>query len=169
MDKDKAPGKQNAVIGVVIIVAFVLFFLLLGGQSSRLTCKQARVSGLANCLQQKKLLWVFPMGTYAIDGVSGAQLADSETAEGDPVYRVELITSRGIVPLSSMYTSGYSSKRDVVDQVNAFVQNTDSSALELTEPGLLSMENLICVLIWFPLSYAFSKVGGAVRSLFGRE
>ncbi len=168
MDKNKTPGKQNTVIGIIIIAVFALVFLLVGGQSSRLSCKHARGTGLTNCIRQKKLLWIFPMGTNAIDGVSGAQLAESSTAEGDAVYRVELITSRGIVPLSSVYTSGYSSKQDVVDQVNAFVQNTALSTLEVTEPGMLSAENLLCLLIWVPISYVMSKVGGAFKSLFGR-
>jgi hypothetical protein len=168
MEENKSKGEKNSVMGMIVIAAFVIFFLGLGGQSSRLTCKHARGSSLTNCVNQAKLLWVIPLGNHSINSVIGAQLGSSDDYEGGSTYRVELRTAQGIVPLTAVYTSGYSTKREVVDQINAYVQTTDPTPLELTEPGMLSGENFFCMLIWLPIAYLLSKVRGGIKSLFSR-
>jgi len=168
MAENKSQGKNNSVIGTIVIAAFVVFFLGLGGQSSRLTCKHARGSSLTNCVNQVKLLWVIPLGTHTINSVIGAELIYSEGYEGAATYRVELRTAQGNVPLTSMYTSGDYTKRDVVDQINAYVQTTNPKPLELTEPGMLSGENFFCTLIWLPIAWGLSKAWGGIKSLFSR-
>ena len=164
MEEKKVQSKTRALPIWIVIAVCVLVFFIFGGQSARVSCKHTRQLGLVNCTKQSRLLWVFPIKTQTINSVSGAQLNETEDYEGDTTYRVELITSQGIVPLTSIYTSGYSTKRDVVGQINAFVQNANATVLEVNEPGLLSGENIICMLIWFPISYLFSKVCEAVRS-----
>jgi len=168
MAENKSQGKNNSVAGIIVIAAFVVFFLGLGGQSSRLTCKHARGSSLTNCVNQAKLLWLIPLGTYSINSVVGAQLGSSDAQEGGTVYRVELRTPQGLVPLTSVYTSGHYAKQNVVDQINAYVQTTNPKPLELSEPGMLSGENFFCMLIWLPIAWGLSKAWGGVKSLFGR-
>ncbi|MGE5123390.1 MAG: hypothetical protein ACM3H7_02665, partial [Acidobacteriaceae bacterium] len=148
MDQKKAQNKKNSIVGMVMLGIFALVFLIVGGQSTRLTCKHERRSGMVSCTAQTVWLWLIPLGTRLIDNVNGAQLGSSETPEGDPVYRVEILTNQGSVPLNRVYSSGFSTKQDVVDEINRFVKNTPGGMLTTSEPGLFSLENVVCMIVW---------------------
>ncbi len=168
METTKTQPKKSGKSGWIIIAVFVVIFLIFGGESSRLTCRHSRQPQTALCTKQSRLLWVFPLSTKTVENVSGAQLGVTSGEESGTVYRVELVTSQGIVPLTSMYTSGSSTKQDVVDQINTYLQSTRNDPLVTTEPGMLSLENLICSAIWLPVAWAFSKLGTEIKGVFGR-
>lgn len=167
MEKLKQPVSQRRNPAWLIIGAFLIFFLAIGGQSVRLTCKRTRQAGSVNCLKEIHFLWVIPMRTTKVSDVRGAQVGESYGEESGDTYRVELLTGHGMVPLTKDYTSGPTTKRDLAEKINAFVQSTTEGSLEVTEPGLLSLENIICVVIWLPIAYLANAILGGAKSLFG--
>ncbi len=166
METTVSKPKKSSKSGLIVIGIFVAAFLVFGGESSKLTCKHSRQPGTATCVKKSVLLWVIPLSTKSINEVSGAQLSATTGYEDSDVYRVELITPQGIAPLTSAYTSGYSTKRDLVEQVNTFLQSTGNETLVANEPGMLSLENLLCTAIWLPIAYLGSLIWGQVKGVF---
>jgi hypothetical protein len=119
------------------IALFLVVFITVGGESVKLTCGRAEAGGAINCIKQSKLLWIIPLGEKSISQVRGARLGES-SYEDTPTYRVELVTTEGYVPVTSLYTSGYSTKKDCVDKINAFARGASLGPLVIAEPGLLS-------------------------------
>ncbi len=167
MEKAKHPIIQLLNPKWLLIGLFILIFLVIGGQSAKLTCKHTRQAGTVNCIKVKRLLWITPLGTSEILDVRGAQIASTYADETGETYRVELITGKGIVPINSVYTSGYSTKSEVADQINGYIQHPTEDPLTVTEPGLMSLENVICAAIWLPIAWAMSAVWGKIKSFFG--
>jgi hypothetical protein len=144
----------------------VLVMLLIGvlGQSARLTCRREFKAEPVTCVRQLRTFWVIPLGNQEIDHVVGAILSEGGGPDCGMCYGVELITSHGKIPLSSVYTSGSADKINVVNQINEFVSDTQAGALVVTEPGVLSMENIVysavwvfIILIWTALKKAFRQ------------
>jgi len=167
METTQAQPKKGSHTGVIVVMLFVAILLIFGGESSNLTCRHSRQPATVSCVKQSVLLWVLPLSTKIIENVSGAQLSESSGYDDGAVYRVELLTSQGIFPLTAMYTSGFSTKSDVVDQVNAYVKSTRQGNLVVSEPGLLSLENLFCMIIWLPIAWALNTLFGGYASLLG--
>lgn len=164
MDKSEKKGSWP------LIALFLVLFLGIGGQSAELTCERIELGGPVTCSNQTKLLWIIPLGTNEIDDVRGASLADTYDAEYcNPCYRVELLTDQGSVPLTTVYTSGYSSKQDAADRINTFVGGVSEGPVVVTEPGLLSAENLLCFLVWVPIALALGHLWKAIKSPFSRS
>lgn len=69
-----------------------------------------------------------------------------------PVYRVELLTADGVVPLTNSYTSDRYPKDEVAHTLNDFVQSGAPGSLSLVEPGMLSAGNLAMLLIMLALA-----------------
>lgn len=163
--------------GPVIAAVFILIFVVgLGtiGAPVDLTCTRLEWQGPMNCARQTRLFWVIPSAEEHIRDVKGARLVESSGGEDGPTYRVELIiTYGGTAPLTSGYTSGSSTKQDVVDKINKFVNVPSPGTLEVTEPGIISLENMGCWLIWLVVyavgSYVWRGIKGEVRKLRGES
>ena len=146
------------------VALIAIIFLVLGGGSVKLTCSREGENTGITCIKQPMMLWIIPLKTKTIPEVREARLADTSDSEGGSVYRVELVTGQGIVPLTTMYSSGKSTKAEVVDQINAFMSDPNQGDLTVHEPGLLSLENLFCLVIWMPISLAFHWFWEQIRS-----
>lgn len=148
----------------LLIGISVVIFLAFAGQSAKLTCKHTQQAGSVNCVKESSLFWVIPLRTTKVSDVRGAQVGESYDDETGDTYRVELLTGHGMVPLNTVYTSGPSTKRDIAGKISAFVQSTTAGSLEVTDPGLLSLENLICTAIWLPLGWGITTILRSFKS-----
>jgi len=146
MEMIKRLNNQLRHPGWLLYGMVVLFLLVIVGPSAKLVCERTRSDSTVNCIREKRLFWVIPMGTSSIRDVQGAEITGTDSDYG-PVYRVELLTAQGNIPINSVYTSGYSSKEHAADKINSFVELTDKNELVVTEPGLLSFENLVWLAI----------------------
>jgi hypothetical protein len=131
-----------------------------------LTCSRAAPRGSVNCAKQTRLLWAISLPQQRIDDVRGARVSISSDDEGVG-YRVELLAAHGTVPLTFVYSSGRSTKDKVADEINAFVRRTAPGTLTVTEPGLLSVENVVWMLIWLPFAALGHFVWQGIKSRFG--
>ena len=151
---------QPWLLAVVIILAVAIF-----GSPVVLRCERSAIGGTVSCTKQMRLLWIIPLPEKVVHGVQGARLSSIPGDEYcDPCYRVELDTAQGIVPLKDVYTNGSSYMDMVVAKVNDFVQTEKPGILDVTEPGLLNLENLFCFVGWFFAAYVWEQIKSAPGS-----
>ena len=165
----RTPTKDSSVDLSWLAVVAILALLAIVGSPVSLECERAVTHGPVHCTKQTRLLWVIRLSPEQVSEVRGAHLASVPGDEYcDPCYRVELETAQGIVPLKAMYTSGNSDMSIVVDKVNDFVHSGSPGKLAVTEPSLLSFENLYCFVGWLILVTAGSYIWEKIKSAFGR-
>jgi hypothetical protein len=63
------------------------------------------------------------------------------------------LTAQDPVPVTAIYTSGLSAKRDAADRINNFMNDRSINAITVTEPGLFSNETIIFMAITIPLAW----------------
>lgn len=144
----------------VILVAVFVFV----GAAVTVECERTRAHGAVNCTKQTRLLWIFSLPKDKVYNVVGARLASIPGDEYcDPCYRVEFEMPQGIVPLKAAYTNGSSGMSTVVEKVNDFVRGETPATLVVTDPGLLSVENLFWVALWGAGSYLWGKIKEVFR------
>lgn len=153
--------------GYLLFAAFLLAFFGILGAPMELTCKRVEPGGPVDCVRQTRLLWVIPLPAQFFDNVRGARVGESSGYEDGATYRVELLTANGWVPLTNGYTSGRFAKDEVADKVNALAYSVAPGTFTVTEPGLLSLENITCLLIWLPFALIGSYLWGIIKSAFG--
>ncbi|MBN1933068.1 MAG: hypothetical protein JW934_00305 [Anaerolineae bacterium] len=106
-----------------------LVFLLLFGRTATLTCRRPEPRQVV-CEQKSTLFGRIMSGPKTLSGVRGAQVGESEDEDGT-TYRVELLTDQGVEPFSGWYTSDYKRQRELADQINAFVEDTQQQSTEI--------------------------------------
>lgn len=160
---DHAPAKKESSLEettttwlwAVVIITFVAIL----GSPVVLKCERFAVGGAVICTKQTRLFWIIPLPETTVPGVQGARLTSIPGDEYcDPCYRVELETAQGIVPLKDAYINGSSYMDTVVEKVNHFVRTDEPGILEVTEPGLLNVQNLFCFVGWFFVAYIWEKI-----------
>lgn len=167
-----SPSKETPVstrkwAGYLLFAAALVTFFGILGAPMELTCRRAQVGGPMYCVQQTQLLWFIRLPERRIDDVRGARVGESSGYDDGPTYRVELLTANGWVPLTNGYTSGRYAKDEVARKVNVFANSTAPGTLAMTEPGLLSAENVACLLIWIPFAVVGNYLWGKIKSAFG--
>lgn len=150
----------------------VVFLAIAGLLATPVTlrCTRLEQGGPVNCVKQASIWGIIPLRKEGIDDVRGALVSESVDYEGDTGYRVELLTAAGTVPLRNIYISDFSGKAvkdEFSSQINRFVRSRQPGTLAVTEPGLLSLDNVYCFLIWLLLTTA-GYVWKEVKSAFGR-
>lgn len=149
----------------LIMGAFLLFFFAIVGQSAKLTCERTHSNRAVNCLKEAHFFWVISLGTTSIADVQEARLVGGYDDDYGATYRVELLAGQGVIPLNSVYTSGFGTKDDIVNQINDYVQNPTEDSLVVTDPGLLNFENFVWAAIGL-MVWVFWKW---IKSESGRE
>ena len=151
--------KQNALFGLLSVVIFSL--LAVFGSPVALNCDRVQRRGLVNCVRQTLLLGMIPLAEQRIDDVRGALVSETGDYEGDVGYRLELISAAGPVPLRSIYISSFSgkaTKEELASQINRFVQSAAPGSLTLTEPGMMSLDSILCLMIGFLGSFIWEQI-----------
>lgn len=111
-----------------------VYALLLVGQVTTLTCEHVETNDTVNCVLRRNLLSVIPLGHDDISDLRGAKVSEFVDQDGDLSHRIELITSQGVVPLTSQYIPGSGSyQNDVAARINDFVDGTSTETLIVTD------------------------------------
>jgi len=104
-----------------------VFIILYMGKINILEC-QRRLSEEISCVLSRKGL----LGEEIINLKKG-QLQQAKLginrSDNSNTYRVNLITKKGITPLTEVYSSGLKGKRNHIDQINRFINNPSNSSL----------------------------------------
>ncbi|HEY5982416.1 MAG TPA: hypothetical protein VIU38_03020 [Anaerolineales bacterium] len=143
--------------------AIVLFIVLIGGWTASLECTRDRPGDAVNCVRESRFLGMIPTGSRVIEDVRSARVEEMSDEDGT-FYRVVLTSKTGDVPIVATYTSGSTSKHAAAKAVNEFIRAPDRTRITVKEPGMLSMENLGCLVIWIVGSVAWSLLKGFFRS-----
>jgi hypothetical protein len=104
-----------------------------------------RLQNNIECISQVKAFQLIPFVSEAFHNVQGAEVFEYTGDEGDSIYRIDLLTDQGLVPLTILYSPGASIKYKVAEKINSFVQSKDEATLNVIEPGYLNLEN---ILLW---------------------
>lgn len=163
---DQAPDTSapfKLASGLLFWTLIVVVFLGVFGAPVVLACSRTAPRGPVNCVKQTRLLGAIPLPQERIDDVRSARVSASRDSEGDAVYWVELLTPNGAVPLT-IHTSGGHAKDKVAGEINAFVSSGALETLTVTEPGLFSVENVVCMLIWLPFAALLSFIWQGLQS-----
>lgn len=114
---------------------FGFVFLLLGAYRSDLSCAHDEL-GQVNCSIQSSWLGYFPQPIRSALDVKEATVYESCDSDGC-TYRVEFQTASGSVPLNNVYSSGYSDKEAIANEVNSFIYGSGTNELYLhTDLGM---------------------------------
>lgn len=111
----------------ILVVGAVVYVM---GQVTTLTCERVEVR--VDCTAETAWLGLAPLSERAARGVTGARL-DSFCDDDGCRYRVELLTERGSVPVTSGHSAGTSLKKNIIEEVNAFVGDPTARSLQLKE------------------------------------
>jgi hypothetical protein len=83
------------------------------------------------CTLTEKLFSLVPVGQRTIPNIYGAEVEESRDSDGDTTYKVVFLTNAERVPLTGYTSSGYSSKAEVAEQINQFVQAGRQNSLDI--------------------------------------
>ena len=120
-----------------------LWLLVIGGQASLLECRRSETSRVS-CVKRVNWMGIIPMSERPIKDLQGAWVRVSESTEGgDPtMYRVELITEQGDIPLTgddllvlkTFISDDRSREEEEAARINAFVKQGEGT-LEVRREG----------------------------------
>jgi hypothetical protein len=133
----------------------VIAVVFLGNQTT-LTCSR---SGQAVCTLTQKTMLKTSTRTIPLSQLREAYVESNVDSEGDETFRVVLRTASGDVPLTSSRSSGYAGKRDVANQINAFLQSSGSPTLTVEQDDRLLL---------YILGAIFAGVGSLLALLTSR-
>lgn len=112
-------------------------FAYLLGQVTTLTCDRAGTDQI-DCMIQSTWLDLLPLREQPVRGVRGAQVAENCDEDGC-TYRVELVTSAGLVPLTSHYSLDSTEKERVAQRVNDFARGSAAPSLVVQDRSSWSL------------------------------
>ncbi len=141
--------------GAAFSTAGLVVILLLGNVTT-LTCQRTGTTG--DCKLSQSGVLDSSLQRLPLNEVRGAEIATHHNRDGN-TYQIRLLTDTGEIPLTSYYSSGYSSKANVVQQIEQFVSNPEISSLSIQEDGR-----------WFayPFGGVFLLSGLAIATCFGQ-
>lgn len=132
-------GAAFSVTGLVVMVTFQ--------QATTLVCiRQAPTRG--NCELTHRAWYGTTTQAIALEDIQGAMIATRRNDSRD-VYQIQLITSAGEIPVSLVYSAGFSQKSAKIRQIQSFLASQTLRSLTIRE-----------VHRWF--SYAFGSIFLAV-------
>ncbi len=116
------------IMGVAFLGFAALAVLILGSQST-LTC----IRSDRTCSLEKKSLLKTSSLDIPMEQLQGAQLITVTDSEGSDTYKVALNTTGGSIPLTGYSSSGYNSRRRIVEKINAFLTDASQQRLEVKQ------------------------------------
>jgi hypothetical protein len=123
--------RGSPVFGLIFVLAGCLV-LYLFGQVPQLSCTRPDANNL-NCVLKTSLLGLYPLRTAEVDGLQKARVGQDCTGT-DCTYRVELVRTDGVTPMTSFYSNGLLDKQTTSKKINGFIQNSESKNFVVTIP-----------------------------------
>ncbi len=122
--------------GIFVVVGLAVFWFL--GAQTTLTCERPEPrTGACTLVSANALGLNARSQTVRLNEIQRAELQVSEDSDGDDTYRVALRTETGAVPLTGYYSSGSNDKRQIVDRINAFLDDGGARTLTVTQDDRL--------------------------------
>lgn len=139
----------SALIGFVIS-ALGFVFLYVFGQAVTLACERTE-TGRISCVKTSVLLSVLKVDQKPVESLEMAWVSESCDEDGC-TYRVELDTARGTIPMTIYRSSGYRSKENMANQINAFLRSPDQPKLEVkASTGIIGILMPVIAIVAGPL------------------
>jgi hypothetical protein len=85
------------------------------------------------CDITQKFLGFLPVGERRVNHIQMAEVDEHMDSDYNATYRVVFVTPNGRVALTSYTSSDYHPKKDLVNQVNTFINGDQPPALEVQE------------------------------------
>ncbi len=151
---DNVPFSLFFRFGVLPLI--VALTLILNAKLTTLTCRRVEPTQVACNLMSVSLL-----GKQTTSIPTGQlQRADVQVStddDGDDVYRIILVTkTKSIIPLTEVYTSGESDKRQDADRINRFVNDQSQMSLTIQQDDRLGTAIFGGILVLFGGGFTYS-------------
>jgi hypothetical protein len=117
-------GYMIALVGLVITYYFA--------RSADYHCTRVE-AGEIRCSITQKLLGFQTISKSWVDHIQMAEVEQNSGSDGNSTYRVIFVTRTGRVSLTSYFSSDYSPKANLVNQVNNFINSGQQPVLEVQE------------------------------------
>jgi hypothetical protein len=124
-------------LAIIVIAAVVCcpvcFLLTVNLDAAALDCQRVEPHEI-HCTRTLWTLRIIPYERTAINDLRGADLTTDDCSDGC-FYRVRLSsdTVYTLAPVSASWSRDREAKQELVDQINAFVEDTSATALSITE------------------------------------
>lgn len=129
------------------------------GFTSKTTCEHIEPEQV-ECTISRTIYSIIPVGSVTANRVSQAWV--DRNCDEDCTYRVVLTSADGDVPVTDMYSSGYEDKRQLADEINAYLAAEDSNPVEFKSSIMSSMG----IFILLPFVFFVIGVLTMTRSVF---
>jgi hypothetical protein len=136
----RGEGILFTIMGLVMLVGTLIgtYFL---AQSTTLTCQRVE-SNLVNCALERTLFGM-SLRTRDIYDLHDVQLAERGDSDGDTMYRVNLYTREGTIPLTSYSSSSYRKHVTHAEEISKFLQGSEINLTLKVKPGLFWLLTLV--------------------------
>lgn len=148
-------SNKRSPIGLAVLVLLGLVFVYLIGLKTELTCTRSADSEV-DCMIIS--VWMGRLSVRSREAleVRNAFVEESYDFEEDSTtYRVVLKTRTGDVPVTSMYSSGNIEKRELSQEINAFIQDQTRTEAEFSFSGAGSIISVIVIGVFLVLGIGF--------------
>ncbi len=109
---------------------------VLVGKLGLLTCQRSASGGQCQ-FSTRGFIGPASVMTFAVEDLQGAEVQVSEDSDGGSTYRVAFQVQGKWIPLSKVYSSGWSGKESAVQNINAFIQNPRQTELNVRQDDRL--------------------------------
>ena len=122
-------SRENIVLmGLLFVVVGLLVGVALSGTET-LSCERNEEGG--HCSLERSRIWGDTVVEFGLDEFEGAEVGVSRSSDGDDTYRVVLFIDGQRVPVTGYYSSGRSSKSQMVQEIDRFLGDADQASLEI--------------------------------------
>ncbi|MGF1499673.1 MAG: hypothetical protein ACFB8W_23040 [Elainellaceae cyanobacterium] len=119
--------------GPVFIAAGVGVALLIGKQTVLECSRTEPPTNQGDCALISNGFLGSDSRSFLLSEFQGASVAEKRDDEGDMLYRVELQTERGVVPMTEVWSSGRRNKQAIASEINAFLQSSTVAELNVDQ------------------------------------
>ncbi len=122
-------SRENIVLmGLLFVAVGLLVGVALSGEES-LSCERIEDGG--HCSLERSRPWGNTVIEFGLDEFKGAEVGVSRSSDGDDTYRVVLLIGEERIPVTGYYSSGRSSKSQMVQEIDRFLGDADQASLEI--------------------------------------
>ena len=142
------------IFGLVLSVSGVSIIIWLGERAT-LECYRLTANQVTCTLKQSTLRNTITRSLEK-NQLQGAEVVRHRDSDGDSVYRLELLTDSGRIPLTQLKSSDRRGKRRKAEIINGFLSNPEQQTLKIVQDDR-----------WFALLLGGGLTAAGLRLLIG--
>ncbi|MEB3357648.1 MAG: hypothetical protein VKK04_13045 [Synechococcales bacterium] len=119
--------------GSVFVIAGVGVALLIGKQTVLACSRIEPATRQGNCALTTNGFLGSDSRSFLLSELQSASVAEKRDDEGDLLYRIELQTERGTVPMNEVWSSGRRGKQAIASEINTFLQTSNLPELNVDQ------------------------------------